>query len=612
MFGQEKLRYTGPFQVGSFVGEVDYTYQIIDGDTLLQGPFSMKRSNLDALLDQKDKTFSFLGVFENGFPNGPWDFQFGEFESDQKTEVVGYQYRINVDGTQHRAQGSIAMGKPDGLWTISEQLIEDSEVKETLFSSQITYSNGVPQQSFRIEARQSTLVGRFLRDGLAHDDWTLFSDENTETWSFEEGVLTQIQKEGQSFDIFLGPFKATRTVNLDKRFSKILKLQLEQEQATLLKDGINKLLGENGEHYKKVDDILSQLGESQFMPLFKAKVPYFPLDSIERTALDSIQENYAQASKLANGLLENTQLNLLKRSDSEAEFLYLAVKTINDTFLGPLKKVIRLNEHQVLDYVNREQLANRLFPKGRPSASIEVGQEGRSYQGPDHHTYNFAGDMMKSLGQMSVYAKQSMDHIAGVLYEKVKNEQQQQEFVALEEQMIAHINELNQQLDSIDSSAAWGKSILNIKDLAENKLNTYSSATASEGKLEEAKRLVTCLETFKKLAQNLAQLPEKELEIQEAYTDNVWNPFMANLMQEEVKKRITAAYRNVLLPYIQNQSGSNLDCSKADKLNQLLGALHKRMLELREEDTHKLERKLRKEKDPNTILELFNLQPLNN
>ena len=234
VYGQEKLRYTGPFQVAGFVGEVDYTYQIIDGDTLLQGPFSMKRSNLDALLDQKDKTFSFTGAFENGFPNGPWNFQFGEFESDQKTEVVGFQYLVNVDGTQHEAQGDILMGRPNGVWTVSEQRIEDSEVKETLFQSRIAYNNGVPQQSFRIEGEQSTLVGRFLRDGLAHDSWTLFGEENTETWSFNNGVLSQIQLDDTTIAVFKGPFKTARTINLDKRFSKILKLQLKLFQVIVM------------------------------------------------------------------------------------------------------------------------------------------------------------------------------------------------------------------------------------------------------------------------------------------------------------------------------------------------------------------------------------------
>ncbi|MCL6265905.1 hypothetical protein [Flagellimonas myxillae] len=612
MLGQEKLRYTGPFQLGSYVGEVDYTYQIIDGDTLLQGDFSMKRSSLNALIDQKDKTFSFSGAFEDGFPNGPWNFQFGEFQSDQKTEVVGYQYRVNVDGAQHQAQGNIVKGKPDGLWIISEQRIEDSEVAETLFSSQITYANGVPQQSFRIEGKQSTLVGRFLRTGLAHDDWTLFAEESNETWSFTDGVLRRVSMGEDTFDVFQSPFRAARTINLDKRFSKIIKLQVGPEKSEALKKGISKLLAENDAHYKNLDDILSQLGQSQFMPLFKVKVPYFPLDSVERNHVKSIKKDYVHAAKVAHGLLENTQLNLLRRSDAEAQFLYSVVQKINTAYLKPLQKVRRFEEQQVLDYVERNQLVQRLFPNGKPSTLITPEQGERGFEGPQASTFNFKEEAMVSLAQISAYAKVSLDQIASVLYEKVKNEQQQQEFVAFEEQMIAQINRLNQFIDSTDTSGAMGEALLNIKSIAEGKLNVYSNATQSDGKLEEAKLLVPCLATFEKLARNISGLPQKELEIQEAYKDAVWNPFMANLMEEEVKKRLTAAYRNVLVPYLLEQANSALECDKAKALDQLITDIHTRMLELREEDTAKLERKLRKEKNPETVLELFNLQPLEN
>lgn len=615
---QELVKYTGPFQLGNYIGEVDYTYRITEGDTLLQGAFSMKRSNVGALLDQKDDFFSFTGAFENGFPNGPWRFQFGEFESDKKTEVVGYQYRVNVNGTQHEASGNIKLGRPDGIWEISEKSIQDSEVKETLFSSKITYDNGVPQKSFRIENGQSTLVGRFLRNGLAHDSWTLFDNDFTETWSFSDGVLKEISQvkggAARTLPVFDEPFRMSRTINLDERFSQILKLQLKSEDTEIVKGGIKKILAENADHYKKLDNLLDQLGKSEFMPMFKAKVPYFPLDSLEQIQLKSIQENYEHAAKVAEGLLENTQLNILKRSDTDAQFLYEVVERFNASFLRPLKKMTELQALGVLDFVERLQLFNQLFPKGNPSISLGLTQEddgkSREYEGPSASSFDFTEDSLKSLAQMAEYAKLSLDDIASELYRKVKNEQQLQEFVVLEEQMIDQIDHLNQSLDTLGTLGNHTDVLQQLKTIAEEKLNKYSKLEASDIKLERAKQLVNCLETFETLAQTIGTLPEKKVEIQEIYQDAVWNPFMANLMNEDVKKRITAAYNNVLVPYILREAKKELTCEKAKKINQLLVQLHERMLQLREEDTVKLERKLRKEKDPETILHLFNLQTL--
>nr|WP_299068182.1 hypothetical protein [uncultured Allomuricauda sp.] len=617
IIGQEELHYTGPFQVGNYTGEVDYTYQITNGDTLLQGPFNFRRSNLGALLNQKDKTFSFSGDFIDGYPNGPWQFLFGEFESDKKTEVIGYQYRVNINGIQKEAKGNISMGKPDGLWTISEALIADSKIKVTLFRSTINYADGVPQQSFRIEYGKSTLVGRFLRNGLAHDDWTMFGEGSTETWTFDDGVLTDIElgteEERKSIPIYQESFGTFKIINLDTRFSQLLKLQLSENDAHSLQEGITMVLDENASHYKKLDDILSQLGPSEFMPMFKVKVPYAPLDSVENKQLVKIKNSYEDAQRLAKGLLENTQLNLLKRSDSEAQFLYEVVQHLNTFFVGPLKKLASYQQQDVLDYATREQLMNHLFAKGVPSkrVSVSLGEEElQFFELEDSDNYEFEAPAYESLSQIAQYANESLRHIADLLYKKVENEQQQQEFVTLEARMITQINQLNQVIDSTEASGKVLQALESIKTQAENNLNSYSTLAKTEGKLEKAQLLVGCLNTFQNLAQNIGSLPQKALEIQELYKDAVWNPFMANIMDEEVKKRITSAYHNVLIPHILTQVNSDLGCEKAIALNRLLVNLHNRMLQLRDEDTVKLERKLRKERNPNTVLELFNLQSL--
>ena len=161
--GQEQLEYSGPFKVGKYEGEAQYGYTLVEGDTLLNGAFNMQRSSLEALLENEDISFSFDGSFKNNYPEGPWSFQFGEFQSDRKTQVVDYQYQLKVSGIQQEASGEIRQGKPNGNWTHIINRIKESEIEQTLFKSLITFDNGIPQQSFRIENRNSTLVGRFLR-----------------------------------------------------------------------------------------------------------------------------------------------------------------------------------------------------------------------------------------------------------------------------------------------------------------------------------------------------------------------------------------------------------------------------------------------------------------
>ena len=85
---------------------------------------------------------------------------------------------------------------------------------------------------------------------------------------------------------------------------------------------------------------------------------------------------------------------------------------------------------------------------------------------------------------------------------------------------------------------------------------------------------------------------------------------MATLMDEEVKKRITSAYRKILIPYFLEQVQSDLECQKIEGLNLLMKDTYQRMLELRVENTSKLERKLRKVTNPQIVFELIGLQPI--
>ena len=61
-------------------------------------------------------------------------------------------------------------------------------------------------------------------------------------------------------------------------------------------------------------------------------------------------------------------------------------------------------------------------------------------------------------------------------------------------------------------------------------------------------------------------LPERWEEIQQEYRDDVWNPFTAILMSEEIKKRITTSYRQVLIPFYLDQITNNLSCTNAPQL----------------------------------------------
>ena len=619
-FSQTQL-FSGELSAGGFTGTAEYPFKVVQGDSIPEGKFIMYKSNLDALLKEKDSFFSFSGMFDQGYPEGFWKFQFGEFSSNQSSQVVGYQYRVNVSGVQHDAFGNLAQGKPDGDWTYKISKIENSEVAQELFSSKISFDQGIPQKSFQIENDSISLVGRFLRDGFAHDVWVIYSDissDPSENWYFNNGLLERIEKNNSSGNVVLEVFDSSaqsyKSKILDESYLRIVKWHINKQQRELNPEemGMYSLLRQNSQHYQSINTFFNDLGKSEFMPRFKVKLPFYPLDSLETSQVSTITKAYKSASEKSDELLKNPQLELLARSNEKASYYYSIAKRLQDEFLKPLKSFNTCNDQQIIEFLPRKILTNQIWPNGLPRKQIQLPNESVPYTSWDlksSEEYDNQPTNMASIQKMAEYVKKSFDSISDGLSEWLKKAQKQQQFLKLEERLVKQGQILENTIDTLQTEGR-----LDIKNAFEGILNTkeiilkaYAEMPKSDEKLEYGQNTLRCLQNLVALTTTLGKLPEQELIIKKAYQDTFWNPFTATIMDEDIKKRITAAHENIIIPYVLDHISSSIDCKDVINTTQLLDDIQKRLLELRDESTKKLERKLRKEQDPQTILELLGI-----
>ncbi|RNC90022.1 MAG: hypothetical protein ED555_11335 [Allomuricauda sp.] len=617
-FSQLRQPYSGPLQLGAYQGNANYTYKVIEGDTVLDGTFQMKRSNLEALLQKSDSSFSISGNFSNDYPSGNWRFQFGEFKSDSTTQVVDFQYKLNVDGVQNEAFGAMSQGRPDGVWQFRTNHIKNSEIEQTLFHSSIEFDQGVPQKSFQIQNSSSTLVGRFLRDGLAHDEWTLYDIDDLdaiESWQFDDGWLKTISftenGSATSAVLYADTPEQSTVITMDSRYFQILGLKASLNgNAQVLEQHMNALLKQNAEQYEKINAIFTELGEASFYPDFKVRVGHYPLDSLAMQQLAEIRDLHTQSKKITDGYLNNTQLSILKLSDARANYLYGAIAAIAEKYVQPFDALVAYSDNGILPLLSRSELINSLWANGLPNKELQW--DDATYTGPNAAQYRFELADMATLLQMATYANGSLQAIALELNEKLIQDKRQQEYLNIEEQLIQKRNALRQFVDSVANSErnAYGPALNNIIVFADERLGTYSNMAEGSDKLDMGRTMVSCFDTLNGLAKAVAIQTERNQEIETTYLDAIWNPFMATIMNEEVKKRITNAYRRVLLPYLVQKTTTELRCENAQALLTAYDAAYERMLQLREEETQKLERKLKREQDPLVVMQLFNLEPL--
>ena len=624
IYAQDKRLFEGELKANQYVGDARYQYSIIENDTVLDGFFDFKKANLDALLKKQDYTFHFSGSFKKNRPNGYWKFQFGTFESNNESQVIDYQYRVAINGLQEEASGEIRNGKPNGKWVYSANEITDSKISSILFKSTITFNEGIPKQSFKIENDSITLVGRFLRNGLAHDQWSLFAPSGlgaAENWTFNNGLLEKIEIENNgtatTIKVFQKQLKEKKQINLDSKYIKTIALMLDLNKKSLddVGGGMQNLLSKNAAYYQKIDSILTALGDFSFLPEFKVAVPYYQLTERENSELDTIQNLFSSAQNNSNAILDNTQLNIIKRSDSEAAYYYAVVEKIRTNFLNPTKKLLEYKASGIVEFTPRNELIHLLWKNNKPETLIAVNPSGdsianhRTYQLKDDRVYDFSKSDLKTVQQIIQYASKSLQEINAQLTNKLTKEQRQNELIQLEKKLILQRETLEAIIDSvtINSNKPIRVALSNVIKIADKKLSGYAAVKDYKLRLERGNKIKSCYKDLINLAESIALLPEQEVAIKEKYQDRIWNPFMANLMDEEVKKRITTAYRRVLIPHFLNSINDDLNCEKVAALNVLMKRSYQRMLELRVENTSKLERKLRRTNNPQVVLELFGL-----
>jgi hypothetical protein len=263
-----------------------------------------------------------------------------------------------------------------------------------------------------------------------------------------------------------------------------------------------------------------------------------------------------------------------------------------------------------LQHIDREEAIKGIWPSGLPNQQIRVKDSiGASRYFSLDENPQLPPPGLEGVWEHSAIVLKLSRKLEAELQKKLTLNKREKAFLKQEQQLIAEVKALEAYVDSLNTGVpeSIALSLESLKSFAQEELKTYVNMEENEDKLRYSSRLAQCFKTTKGLANTIHQLPKQEEEIFKLYQDQVWNPFTATVMDEEVKRRITRAYKTVVIPYYLNQVQTALTCDNIDSRIKDFKQLHQRMIELRKEDTKKLERKLNRSKDPEEVLSKLGL-----
>ena len=575
--GGDTLRYAGAYRLGDFVGRADFGYALQRRDTVRSGPFTFQAIRPARLLTGGGAFRAFRGQYAAGTPSGAWTFAYADYRPGDSVEITDHVLHLALEGTHVTATGDLSGGQLNGNWIHRVQRISDGRPAAALLRSEMTFADGVPRQSFRIESGPAELLGRVDRAGVATDEWVFNYDLRTvERWQFVDGGLRRIIREGDTLRLAPAPARRSELVPLDVRYFGIL-AALGDGTSRLREDPVRYLLIDYAEAFARTREALAALGAANPPGALRVRVPAAPLTRREIAALDRIRARLGEVDTLAAALLRTTALSVVENADPEVATLRRAVLRTRDSLLAPARAVNRAYADQILPYVPRAPFLDRLYPgTGADLAYVE---------------------------RLTTAARATVDSLRTALGSKANTRERREVATALQSQLEREAFLLDSLLASVPGAADLGLNA--VERVADTELARYRNETDVLNRNERTQQTVECIEDLDALALELIRLPERREEVKAAYTNEVWNNFTATVMEEIVQKRVYRAYEEDLLPHYRTRIADGLSCANAAALTAELQALHRRVLALRGQDTDELESRLRREDDPVRILELF-------
>ena len=586
-------QFTGPYRFGDVAGTASYNYQLDGRDTLPQGPFRFTAADLK---DGRGRYYVLDGNYtENQQPTGVWRLEWADITGTGAGEIDQYVYRAPVLGTRHVARGVVGADGPQGSWSLEKGPLAGGRAGGASFTEEAEFAGGVPLRVLRLEGGNSSLLGRFSRDGVAEDVWAIYDDlELVQNWHFTDGRLQRVEVfldgDTASVAVFTESVNKEVLVNLDARYLELIAAhQAMLGRAQGFSEGpARRLLGEHAALWSEVNDLLATAGATNFAPRFGVRVPHYPLTKPERRRLDELQANLTELDTLATALLDDNAVAAL--GDSAVASRIERVRALAGPRVAAPRQLVEAYITDYLAYLPRQPFMQ--FVMGEAAGAELDGEKQSSLELADFSAY------------LSV-ALTELRTIADELNHRPDNVRRREVVNALEGQLRYEYSRLDSLVNLQPRRVQKDYNLRNLLAVAREELQAYAAIENTTERQQRAQSTVTCLEDMETLLVTVAELPRLEEEIISLYVNEVWDNHLAVMMREKAKRRLIDAYTDVLLPDIRETLSEGVTCANTAELNRRIARLHVRMRELRIPNTNDLESELRGEKNPDRIYALL-------
>ncbi|MFN3918502.1 MAG: hypothetical protein ACK4K0_12300 [Flavobacteriales bacterium] len=645
---QQKSKNNKPIELkNGFRGLATYQYTTKDSVELKNGRFSFKGNKSDLSDWGQISQFSASGNYLNNLKNGVWNFELSHYLV-VLTEIVQHQPKTNTTGSQISLQANYIQGKANGKWTITEDKIENNKIIPSVSSTQAEFSQGYFINRFSHKGRYKgmpySISGSFSKEGFLHGNWIIEFNNVDQNWiekrTYDDGFLLYYSLQEKNAK------KVEIEVDYDDVKKYLTRLKSKNDIAPPYSIGKDRYeIGfDNGytadSPKRQVQKNGNNLLHNAFQLFTNSSMMFYQISGdspivspatrrfiyeLSPSESDALQQAKLLTDTLCSTIdyyLKNPSFKLnYKRSDS-LSFTYELLHIIAKKAAIVQEEIAHIEDpaFKIINPVN-------YYEKGIPEldSMIIVAYEFDNKEITKQVNINTQVDDGKSISiKLLMYTEQMellMRNIQPFLNATFVQFGKEKEIEEKEEKIVSLLEELAHLYSSENYISANGKQLpaqvfdsiythLAIIDY-ERKMEKYIVITDLEDRKNQAKKIISALESIKQIHAQLKEILEYKERLDIAFTKYTYNPYTGkNDLKERAKKRLYQKAVEELLPILIKELEEEKSTEIAQEKTNTIVHLYNRLLELvklSDKETRKLEKKLRKESDPERIKRLLDL-----
>jgi hypothetical protein len=631
VYAQNTLEYE--YSLNDSISGIIHVEQQEENDSIFDGNFKFVTTFKNTNPFNTKTSLTYEGIYKNDLKSGLWTFRQKSFKALQNYSEEDYKLNFKTSGKELFISANFQEGLAQEKWYAEERVFNNSKVENIVFTLDAEFNDSKLVNTLQAYSPNLIVELNFDEDGFANGNWVFKHKLNGKTiediFNFENGVYKkrELKIDDKSLEITqLGldtNIKKGSDIFYDQGMLQVFNLitfkQNENpDDEAILKD-INEIslshLDKVLNIFKTYDgfDIWQNFRGSKALKIGGFKIKKHPLSPLEKSQIQDIEDKLVKINQSIDNTLNHSFLEIGKLNYEELN-IQESVLTTYKNYVSKLDDLIDKLNTKEIEYINY----NSILPEWLPEVNFP---ENVSYSFKDEvlsTAYSFPKPLKKediSINSISklintIYgevlkSEKKANDIFKKLTKKEALSDREQEFLTLKKKLIALYSNQNENTNYNTYHEAVSTNFIQI-------VNTQYNAFASleiEVKEKQINNYLECYNNLETAYKSIENFPLKLNRLNDLYSLTTFNPYIMSDMTERLKSRIYNAFEDVLMPEIIEDLKSAKSCEDVNQTLELFDTTYKRLVVLIDEDTKDIEKQLKREKNPQKIMEILNINP---